>query len=243
MPKRRKNKKPRPEQRNITAIPRTANQGKYIEEIRKSSITICIGLPGTGKTFLAVSEAVKAIKAQEVKKIIISRPVVEAGETLGYLPGRIEDKTRPYLIPILDSMKEFLSHQEIAQLQNQGRLEICPLAYMRGRTFKNSFIILDEAQNATLSQMKMILTRLGESSKIVICGDTKQSDIQTDDLTTCARALRNIKGISVVELTRSDIVRHSLTGIIIERIEDAEQSRFGRNGSNGNGKNRIKQTA
>jgi len=237
---RKKRKQPEPV-KNRTINPRTLTQSEYIQAIRNSHVTICVGLPGTGKTFLAVSEAVRAIKAQEVRKIIISRPIVEAGESLGYLPGKLEDKAKPYLVPIFDALKEFLTYQEIAQLQNQGKLEICPLAYMRGRTFKDSFIILDEAQNATLAQMKMLLTRLGERSKIIICGDTKQSDIYTKDLAKCAKALKGVNGISFIEFTAKDIVRHSLIGIIIERLEAVEHAKPNGNGSGNGSNNRIMQ--
>jgi len=218
-------------QKPITASPRTPNQHDYIKAIRTSFITFCTGHPGTGKTFLAVAEAIRAIQTQEIKKIIISRPIIGAGESLGYLPGGIDGKVKPYLMPVFDALKEFLSYEKIAQLKNQGKLEINPLAYMRGRTFKDAFVILDEAQNATLSQLKMLLTRLGSNSKIIICGDVKQSDIHVDDLSTCARALKDIKGISHIELASSDIVRHSLIGIITERLEAATKP----NGYKGNG--------
>lgn len=226
----RKVKTPKPEPKQTIVNPKTKNQSVYIHSIRKSFITFCIGQPGTGKTFLAVAEALRALRQKDVKKIIISRPVIEAGEKLGYLPGRIEDKLKPYLVPVFEALKDFVSFQELAQLHNQGKLEICPLAYTRGRTFKDSFLILDEAQNATIGQIKMLLTRLGETSKAVICGDPKQSDIDTDDLIICAKALEGVPSITVVQLGIEDIIRHKLLGEIVQRLEDAETHRHNGNG-------------
>ena len=220
---RRQEARNKPETRPLpTFRPRSQNQAKYLRAIQSSHITICTGYPGTGKTFLAVAEACRMLTTNQINKIILSRPVIEAGERLGFLPGKLEEKAKPYLMPIFDILKQFFSYQQITTMQNSGVLEISPLAYMRGRTFTNSVVILDEAQNANLKQFKMLLTRIGPEGKIIICGDTKQSDIDADDLSALVETLKGVDRITSVQMQKEDIVRHPLIAVIVDRIEELE---------------------
>lgn len=202
--------------------PKTLGQKKYIKSIKENTIVIGIGPAGTGKTYLAVAMAVKAFKAHEVNKIILTRPAVEAGEKLGFLPGDLQNKVDPYLRPLYDALFDMLGPEAFARQQERGCIEVAPLAYMRGRTLDDSFIILDEAQNTTPEQMKMFLTRLGFNSKIVITGDITQIDLpdkRRSGLIEAVRVLKNVDDISVNRFTDKDVVRHKLVQDIIKAYE------------------------
>ena len=204
---------------------RTVGQKKYIDAIKKNTVVFGVGPAGTGKTYLAVALAVSAFKNKEVEKIILTRPAVEAGEKLGFLPGDLQNKVDPYLRPLYDALQEMLGMDGYLKLIERGVIEIAPLAYMRGRTLSNAFIILDEAQNTTKEQMKMFLTRMGEGSRMVITGDLTQIDLpegKKSGLKHATRILGNINGIGVIYLTASDVVRHSLVMEIIRAYERAE---------------------
>ena len=202
---------------------KNVTQFKYIETIENSTITFGIGPAGTGKTFLAVASAVKMYTDEKIKKIVLTRPAVEAGERLGYLPGDLSQKIDPYLVPLFDSLEYFFGNETLQYLIEKRNIEIVPLAYMRGRTLNNACIILDEAQNATVSQIKMFLTRLGEDSKMIITGDETQIDLNNKDfsgLKKTRKSLTNIEEISVVEFKNSDIVRNKIVSKILEVFPD-----------------------
>ena len=202
---------------------KNVTQFKYIETIENSTITFGIGPAGTGKTFLAVASAVKMYTDEKIKKIVLTRPAVEAGERLGYLPGDLSQKIDPYLVPLFDSLEFFFGNETLQYLIEKRNIEIVPLAYMRGRTLNNACIILDEAQNATVSQIKMFLTRLGEDSKMIITGDETQIDLHNRDfsgLKKTRKSLSNIEEISVVEFKNSDIVRNKIVSKILEVFPD-----------------------
>ena len=202
---------------------KNVTQFKYIETIDNSTITFGIGPAGTGKTFLAVASAVKMYNDEKIKKIVLTRPAVEAGERLGYLPGDLSQKIDPYLVPLFDSLEYFFGNETLQYLIEKRNIEIVPLAYMRGRTLNNACIILDEAQNATVSQIKMFLTRLGEDSKMIITGDETQIDLNNKDfsgLKKTRKSLSNIEEISVVEFKNSDIVRNKIVSKILEVFPD-----------------------
>ena len=202
---------------------KNVTQFKYIETIESSTITFGIGPAGTGKTFLAVASAVKMYTDEKIKKIVLTRPAVEAGERLGYLPGDLSQKIDPYLVPLFDSLEYFFGNETLQYLIEKRNIEIVPLAYMRGRTLNNACIILDEAQNATVSQIKMFLTRLGEDSKMIITGDETQIDLNNTDfsgLKKTRKSLSNIEEISVVEFKNSDIVRNKIVSKILEVFPD-----------------------
>ncbi len=202
---------------------KNVTQFKYIETIENSTITFGIGPAGTGKTFLAVASAVKMYTDEKIKKIVLTRPAVEAGERLGYLPGDLAQKIDPYLVPLFDSLEYFFGNETLQYLIEKRNIEIVPLAYMRGRTLNNACIILDEAQNATVSQIKMFLTRLGEDSKMIITGDETQIDLHNRDfsgLKKTRKSLSNIEEISVVEFKNSDIVRNKIVSKILEVFPD-----------------------
>jgi phosphate starvation-inducible PhoH-like protein len=213
--------------REIT--PKTFGQRKYVDAVMKNSITFVIGPAGTGKTYLSVALSVKYLLSGKVNRIILTRPVIEAGEKLGFLPGDIQQKVDPYFRPIYDALYDFLGQEKTYKLLTNKTIEIAPLAYMRGRTLNDAFIILDEAQNTTFSQMKMFLTRLGEGSKMVITGDVTQSDLLPmqgeDGLQAAARILKHIKGIEFVYLTGEDVVRHKLVQKIIDAYEKGENGK------------------
>jgi phosphate starvation-inducible PhoH-like protein len=203
--------------------PKTTGQKKYVEAIRTHDVTFGVGPAGTGKTYLAMAMAVSALKEEKVARIILTRPAVEAGEALGFLPGDLNEKINPYLRPLQDALQDMLPAEEIQRMTERNVIEIAPLAYMRGRTLNNAFIILDEAQNATAEQMFMFLTRLGFSSKAVITGDETQIDLppnKRSGLLEAHGALRHTEGIAIVELTRRDVVRHPLVQRIIAAYED-----------------------
>ncbi len=212
--------------RGKKVVAKTPGQVAYIEAIRKNDITFGIGPAGTGKTFLAVAMALHYLFRGTFNRIIITRPVVEAGESLGYLPGTFIEKIDPYIRPIYDALYDLLGPDRYEQMLARGIIEIAPLAYMRGRTLNNAFIILDEAQNTTKEQMKMFLTRMGPASKIVVTGDVSQSDLPRDKLPGLLHAfniLKGIEGIEFVELTSMDVVRHPLVQKIIEAYEEEEK--------------------
>ncbi len=202
--------------------PKTLGQKKYVDAIRKNTVVLGVGPAGTGKTYLAVAMAVKAFRAHDVSKIILTRPAVEAGEKLGFLPGDLQNKVDPYLRPLYDALFEMLGAETFAKQLERGAIEVAPLAYMRGRTLDDSFIILDEAQNTTPEQMKMFLTRLGFGSKIVITGDVTQIDLpdsRRSGLIEAMKVLKNVEDISINRFTEKDVVRHKLVQDIIKAYE------------------------
>jgi phosphate starvation-inducible PhoH-like protein len=203
-------------------VPRSAGQATYVQSIRDNDIVLCSGPAGSGKTCLAVAMAVAALRSEQVRKIVLVRPAVEAGESLGYLPGDLQAKINPYLRPLMDALREMMDYEYLKRLTEQDVVEMIPLAYMRGRTLNNAFIILDEAQNTTVAQMKMFLTRLGMGSKMVISGDTTQIDLpadRTSGLVDAMRRLHDVPGCGQVRLGGSDIVRHRLVQRIVEAYD------------------------
>jgi phosphate starvation-inducible PhoH-like protein len=221
--------------------PRTAGQARYVESMRKNDLVICIGPAGSGKTYLAVALAVEFLKKEHLQKIVLVRPAVEAGESLGYLPGDINAKINPYLRPLLDALSEMLGYDQVRKLIDDDLIEVVPLAYMRGRTLNDSFIILDEGQNSTVAQMKMFLTRMGKGSKIVVAGDATQVDLQhgtRSGLIDAVERLRGIKGVSHVELTGADIVRHRLVQDIVNAYETTSSRHETKNASTKRGRRR-----
>jgi len=210
-----------PRKGNVT--PKTTGQRKYVQAIRAHDVTIGIGPAGTGKTYLAMAMAVSALREEKVSRIVLTRPAVEAGEALGFLPGDLYEKITPYLRPLHDALQDMLPAEDIQKHMERSVIEIAPLAYMRGRTLNNAFVILDEAQNSTAEQMFMFLTRLGFGSKAVITGDPTQIDLpghKQSGLIESVKALRHTEGISIVEFTRKDVVRHPLVQRIIEAYEE-----------------------
>ncbi len=204
--------------------PRTKGQEGYVDEMRKQELVFCTGPAGCGKTYLAVAMAVNALRRQQVRKIVLVRPAVEAGEKLGFLPGDMLQKVNPYLRPLLDAMSDMLSFEQVQRYMQEDVIEILPLAFMRGRTLNSTFMILDEGQNTTTTQMLMFLTRMGEGSRIVVTGDTTQTDLpptMKSGLVDAIMRLREIQGIGVVELTGADIVRHRLVREIVEAYDDS----------------------
>jgi len=211
---------------------RTKGQKLYLKAVLKDDIVFAVGPAGTGKTYQAVASAVSSLKNKEVEKIVITRPAVEAGERLGFLPGDLKDKVDPYLTPLYDALRYMLPKDKLKLYLESRTIEIAPLAYMRGRTLHNSFMILDEAQNATKMQMKMFLTRLGVTSKAIITGDITQIDLPPHDrsgLIDAINILRDVKGISFVEFDASDVVRHALIKKIISAYSDSENSKEKKN--------------
>ena len=208
--------------------PKTLGQKRYVDAIKKNTITLGIGPAGTGKTYLAVAAAVAAFRDKQVNRIILTRPAVEAGERLGFLPGDLQSKVDPYLRPLYDALFDMLGAETYQKYLERGNIEVAPLAYMRGRTLDDSFIILDEAQNTSREQMKMFLTRLGFGSKIVITGDITQIDLPADKVSGLKEAMRVLKGvedIAIMRLTESDVVRHALVQRIIKAYEVDEERR------------------
>lgn len=205
---------------------KTVGQKKYVDLMKKRTITFGIGPAGTGKTYLAVAIAVNAYKEKQVEKIILTRPAVEAGEKLGFLPGDLQEKVNPYLRPLYDALQEMLGMESFSKMMERGTIEIAPLAYMRGRTLSNAFVILDEAQNTTKEQIKMFLTRLGENSKMVITGDLTQIDLpsgHTSGLKHAVRILKDIDDIGIIRLSEKDVVRHPLVQQIVKAYEINEE--------------------
>jgi phosphate starvation-inducible PhoH-like protein len=205
---------------------RTVNQKKLVDSIQKNDMVFAIGPAGTGKTYTAVALAVKALKAKEVKRIVLTRPAVEAGENLGFLPGDLKEKLDPYLMPLYDALRDMIPPERLAEMIQFGVIEIAPLAFMRGRTLDKAFVILDEAQNTTIMQMKMFLTRMGMTAKFVITGDMSQVDLpgkQRSGLAYATSILRDVDGIGIIEMGQSDIIRHKLIAKIITAFEQQEQ--------------------
>jgi phosphate starvation-inducible PhoH-like protein len=195
----------------------TPGQRNYLENLQNNIVTLCAGAPGTGKTWMAVGYAVELLLQNKIQKIVISRPIVSTGEHLGYLPGTAEDKASPYMQPLYDAFSSFLTKDEYTRYK--GMIEMVPLAYMRGRTFKNAFIIGDEFQNASIMQCKMFVSRMGDNSKLVMCGDTKQSDIREKcGLTYCIEKLAGLDGVGIAMLTQKDVVRSGIVQRMIERL-------------------------
>ena len=204
---------------------KTFRQQQYIQALRKSDLTFCTGPAGTGKTFLAAMVAVKALLNEEYEKLILTRPAVEAGEKLGFLPGDLQEKVNPYLRPLYDALHELIDPERIPSLMERGIIEVAPLAYMRGRTLSNAFVILDEAQNTTPAQMKMVLTRLGFNSRMVVTGDVTQTDLpnyQQSGLAKATKILAKVEGIEFCQLTKADVVRHALVQRIVAAYEQFE---------------------
>lgn len=204
--------------------PRTEGQARYVEAIRENDLVICLGPAGCGKTYLAVAMALNALRTELVRKIVLVRPAVEAGEKLGFLPGDLLAKVNPYLRPLLDALADLVSFDQVKRYMENDVIEIVPLAYMRGRTLNDTFIILDEAQNTTSTQMKMFLTRMGENSRIVVTGDPTQDDLPDNvksGLMDATRRLKGISGVEAVELSGQDIVRHRLVRDIVRAYDDS----------------------
>ena len=206
---------------------KTLGQRAYVEAVRKHELTLAVGPAGTVKTYLAMAMAVVALKAKEVERIVLTRPAVEAGEKLGFLPGDMTQKVDPYLRPLYDALHELMGADSYLRLAERGTVEVAPLAFMRGRTLSDAFIILDEAQNATCEQMKMFLTRLGANSRCIVTGDVSQTDLPKDKksgLVEAVNVLRNVEGVAIVELTARDVVRHELVQRIVQAYEKYEKN-------------------
>lgn len=206
--------------------PKTLGQKRYVDEIRKKMIVFGMGPAGTGKTYLAMAMAITAFKNEEVSRIILTRPAIEAGEKLGFLPGDLQSKVDPYLRPLYDALYQIMGADSFQKNMEKGLIEVAPLAYMRGRTLDNAFIILDEAQNTTPAQMKMFLTRIGFGSKVVVTGDATQKDLapgSVSGMDVALRVLRNVEDIGICQLTSSDVVRHPLVQKIVKAYEDYEK--------------------
>ena len=222
--------------------PKTLGQKKYVDAIREKMITFGLGPAGTGKTYLAMAMAVTAFRNEEVSRIILTRPAIEAGEKLGFLPGDLQSKIDPYLRPLYDALYQIMGAESFIKNSEKGLIEVAPLAYMRGRTLDNAFIILDEAQNTTPAQMKMFLTRIGFGSKVVITGDATQKDLpsgQVSGLDVAAKVIKDIEDISICHLTSKDVVRHPLVQKIVKAYEDYE-SRQNRRGNDAKYKGKDK---
>jgi phosphate starvation-inducible PhoH-like protein len=212
--------------RNLRVAPKSVNQKRYVDAIRNHTVTFGIGPAGTGKTFLAIAMAVAALSRREVNRIILTRPAVEAGERLGFLPGDLMAKVDPYLRPLFDAMNDMLDPERVTAHLEKGIVEVAPLAYMRGRTLNDSFVILDEAQNTSPEQMKMFLTRLGFGSKMVVNGDVSQIDLpreQRSGLIEVAEILRGVEGVEVIRFGNADVVRHKLVQRIVQAYAEHEE--------------------
>jgi len=216
-------------------------QKRYVDLIRKHDVTIAIGPAGTGKTYLAMAMAVSALHNKEVSRIVLTRPAVEAGERLGFLPGDLSDKVDPYMRPLYDALRDMMDMEKATRLIERGTIEVAPLAFMRGRTLNDSFVILDEAQNTTGEQMKMFLTRLGDSSQAVITGDVTQIDLPAgteSGLVEAVRILRAVRGIGFMQFEAADVVRHPLVQSIIQAYDNARNARNARNAGREAGRGR-----
>lgn len=207
--------------------PRSEGQARYVGALRSSELVFCVGPAGTGKTYLAVAAAVAALRRGHTKRIVLVRPAVEAGERLGFLPGDLEAKINPYLRPLLDALRDLMDYDQLRRYMGSDLIEIAPLAYMRGRTLNDAVIIMDEGQNATISQMKMFLTRMGANARIVVTGDTTQVDLEPgtpNGLSDAVQRLHAVPGVAVCVLDKSDIVRHPLVQAIVDAYEATEQA-------------------
>lgn len=216
--------------RRKSIVPKTLGQKLYLQSIQKNPIVFGIGPAGTGKTYLAMAAAISALLKNQVQRIVLTRPAVEAGETLGFLPGDLREKILPYLRPLYDALHDMLEPEDVSTLSEKGLIEIAPLAYMRGRTLANAYIILDEAQNTTPEQMMMFLTRLGDESRMIVTGDITQIDLprsKASGLVQAPRILRNIPGIEFHHFTATDVVRHPLVQKIIDAYEQAKTAEIG----------------
>ena len=224
--------------RGRTVRAKTLGQQRYVEAVRSHTLTFCLGPAGTGKTYLAMAMAIAALHRHDVGRIVLTRPVVEAGENLGFLPGTLEDKVDPYVRPLFDALMDMMDSEKATALVERGVIEIAPLAYMRGRTLNDAFVILDEAQNTTCEQMKMFLTRLGFNSKFVITGDASQRDLpgRRAGLTDIEQILRGVDDVSFIHLDASDVVRHSLVGKIVEAYDSYEQAHASRGKGSAHGR-------
>lgn len=225
--------------RGRTIRPKTLNQKRYVDAIDRHTIVFGIGPAGTGKTYLAMAKAVQALQSKQVNRIILTRPAVEAGERLGFLPGTLYEKIDPYLRPLYDALHDMLDPDSIPRLMAAGTIEVAPLAYMRGRTLNDAFIILDEAQNTSAEQMKMFLTRLGFDSKIVITGDVTQVDLPggtKSGLRQVQEILRNVEDVHFARLTSTDVVRHKLVGRIVDAYDRYDSREDGHDGARGHGR-------
>lgn len=214
------------QQPGVTIRPRTEGQAEYLNAIREHDCVFCVGPAGTGKTYLAVAAAVEALRNKQIRKVVLVRPAVEAGESLGYLPGDLQAKIHPYLRPLLDALGEMMDYDQLKRYTTEDIIEVAPLAYMRGRTLNNAFIIMDEGQNTTVPQMKMFLTRMGASSKVVVTGDATQVDLPPNTKSGLADAvgrLEGIEGIECVQLGEVDIVRHRLVSLIVNAYKEKEE--------------------
>jgi len=215
--------------RNLKVAPKSVNQKRYVDAIRRSTITFGVGPAGTGKTFLAIAMAVAALSRREVNRIILTRPAVEAGERLGFLPGDLTQKVDPYLRPLYDALYDLMGYEKVQKAFERNALEIAPLAFMRGRTLNNAFVILDEAQNTTPEQMKMFLTRIGFGARAVVTGDVSQIDLpksQLSGLIDAERVLKRVNGIAMTHFTSADVVRHPLVAKIVDAY-DGQRKRAG----------------
>ena len=209
--------------RGATIRAKTFHQRQYVQAVRAHDLTFCIGPAGTGKTYLAAVLAVQALLDNQYERLILTRPAVEAGEKLGFLPGDLQQKIDPYLRPLYDALYEFVEPEKIASLMERGVIEVAPIAYMRGRTLNNAFVIIDEAQNTTPAQMKMLLTRIGFNSRMVVTGDLTQTDLphhQASGLSVAEKILRSVEGIAFCYLSKTDVVRHHLVQRIVEAYEN-----------------------
>jgi phosphate starvation-inducible PhoH-like protein len=211
---------------NRTVRPRSEGQARYLRALRQDALVFCVGPAGTGKTYLAVAQAVAGLRRGEIKKIVLVRPAVEAGEHLGFLPGDLEAKINPYLRPLLDALHDLMDYDQIRRYMGSDLIEIAPLAYMRGRTLNDAMIILDEGQNATVPQMKMFLTRMGQNARIVVTGDITQVDLPPGTTSGLADAIERLRipGVAVIRLDKSDIVRHPLVQAIVDAYEAGESA-------------------
>lgn len=210
--------------------PRTVNQAKLVDEYNRNDLLVAVGPAGTGKTYVAIALAVRALKNKQVRRIVLTRPAVEAGERLGFLPGDMKDKLDPYLQPLYDALKDMIHFRKLEGWLEDGTIQIAPLAFMRGRTLEHAFVILDEAQNATVNQIKMFLTRMGANSRFIMTGDMTQIDLpskRSSGLVQAVRILKGIEGISIIEFDEQDIVRHKLVKDIVKAYEKSDNSAEG----------------